>query len=173
MKKKLNDKSKGEQLFILIIIFAAIIGIFCLSGCGGSCELPSFGCESNDQATIVAFSLPGCGGCLSSERGCDTACYPQSCKTVLSLSSVNLVGCDIQYYGDGCLGCGQREKSCYMGCLQGCDSEHNAYGNGFFYGSNASDEHFIGCANGCGGCIGTNGTMHDILIGAEYLTGTR
>lgn len=184
LRSKLNGRSKGEQLFIITLMFVTLIGLFCVTGCGGgkSCEKIKYGSEDLEGATVRGCSVPGCGGCLTSGKGCNSSCWAQSCK-VVSVSgsekeestgkktSISEVACDVRYYGDGCLGCDQREKNCYNGCIY---AEYDGDGEyGFFYGSSDNDEKFIGCHDGCGGCVGSDGIggseMYDLerVIGVE------
>ncbi len=179
--EKLNKKTKGEQLFLLTLMFAAILGIFCITGCGGkSCETPKCASEEYYGADVLGCSIPGCGGCLTSERGCNTACWPQACKYVSATQEeedeetgekgiLKIRACDTRYYGDGCLGCNQTEKSCYSGCAKLKNEEQNL--KGIFFGSSESEEYFIGCYNGCGGCIGTDDEMADWMYQFEDATG--
>lgn len=183
MIKKLNEKSKWEQLFVLMLIFSAVIGLFCINGCGGrSCETPACGSKNFGSGSAVGCSIPGCGGILTSGKGCDAACWPQSCKVVHGSSnekneetgekdSLSVTACDTRYYGDGCLGCGQQEKSCYSGCIKLEDSDEDTDVNGFFYGSSDSEEKIVGCYNGCGGCVGSGGTGKMTIFDLENLTG--
>lgn len=177
--KKLNGKTKGEQLFVLCIIFIMSFGILCISGCGGnSCETLQCGKEEIGGGTAMGVSVPGCGGCITPNRGCDSACWPQSCKVVSFTGSeedentgedyeTSIIGCDAKYYGGGCLGCGQQEKSCYSGCIN-VESEEGM--KGFFYGTDG-DEKIIGCANGCGGCVGSDGMGSMLIQEIEYWIG--
>ncbi len=177
--KKMDNRPKGEQLFILFLMFAALLGAFGVMGCGGqSCETPK--CGSEDAyigGKASGCSIPGCGGCLSSGRGCNSSCWPQSCKFVKFTGEDNeddtvvqkISACDVQYYGDGCTGCGQSKKSCYTGCVKAEDSSEKM--NGFFYGTSDSSEHFIGCTDGCGGCIGTGGILGNTMEEIEQITG--
>lgn len=75
--KKLDEKTKGEQIFILLLILAASAALLCAAGCGGgkSCEKPSCGSEEAPDGTGTArgCSIPGYGGCLSSGKGCNSA----------------------------------------------------------------------------------------------------
>lgn len=179
MKKiidRLNQKTKEEQFFILFLMLAFIIGALCLTGCGGgnSCETPYCGREEYDGYKATGCSIPGCGGCLSSGKGCDCALWPQAVKVVHGTgkaegAKLKITGCDARYYGGGCLGCGQTEKSCYNGCINGKDDSIKI--NGFFYGSSESDEKIIGCYNGCCGCVGTDGVGGIILFDLEDKTG--
>lgn len=178
--KNLNKKAKGEQIFILCMFFVLSFGILCVTGCGGkSCETPRCGKEDIGDGSVIGVSIPGCGGCITPNKGCNSACWPQSCKIVsLSASKAEesagdelestLIGCDVRYYGDGCLGCGQQEKSCYNGCI---DAEGEKGMKGFFYGSSDDDEKIIGCANGCGGCVGSEGLGAELIQEIEYWTG--
>ncbi len=162
----MNNKSKLEQFFILMIACVGLFGLFALAGCGGkSCETIKCGSTEFMGGKASGISIPGCGGCLSSGKGCNSCLWPQSCK--ISCGSWNeeytdeegntktdtatIKGCDTRYYGDGCLGCGQGEKTCYSGCIN-INYEQQKL-NGFFYGSSDEAEKFIGCSNGCGGCV--------------------
>jgi len=159
-------KKKMEQLFILVVASIGMLGLLCLSGCGGgSCEGIQCGNVSEDGVTAMGVSLPGCGGCASSEKGCNSVCYPQSVKVFGGLVQEDMgtvedptditksfyLGCDNRYYGDGCLGCGQAEKSCYS-TLFVQDIENV----GVFYGSSDGEEKFCGVINGCGGCVASD-----------------
>lgn len=180
--QKLNKKAKSEQLFVLMIMFITLAGVFCVTGCSGnnSCETPKYGNEESSNLKAIGCSIPGCGGCLSSGSGCNSACWPQSCKIVRGTSNnsssqtdnneiLKITACDTRYYGNN--GCGQEEKSCYSGCLKLEDSEINI--NGFFYGTSNSEEKFIGCTNGCGGCIGSEGIGALTIDELESITGVR
>ena len=47
LKKKLNSRSKSEQFFMLTLLFVTVLGIFCVTGCGGkSCETPKCGSQA-------------------------------------------------------------------------------------------------------------------------------
>lgn len=198
--KNMNQKSKSEQLFILMLLFLMLIGVFCITGCGNkqSCETPKCGSEDFGAGTAIGCSIPGCGGCISSGKGCNAACWPQSCKmvhaseveiqerideetneetdektdekTVKSITSINAItACDIRYYdGGGCLGCNQKEKNCYTGCITAEDSNNDM--NGIFY-STDSGEKIIGCINGCGGCVGSGGIGGEMMYELESITG--
>lgn len=160
MFKKLNERSKKEQLFVLVLLCVGMFAILCLSGCGGkSCEKVEYGSEEVSGVKMTGCSIPGIGGCLSSGRGCSSACWPQSCKFISASAddgadADNLVACDIRYYGNGCLGCGQTEDSYYFGCMDYNIGEDDI--NGCFLGNTRKDsEKFIGCGSGC---VGTGGT---------------
>jgi len=181
LNNKLNNKSKGEQLFMLTLMFTVLLGVFCVTGCGGkkSCESPKCGSEDYVDGTAKGYSIPGCGGLFSSGKGCNTACWPQSCKIVtFSAGEKNEktgekevskeIACDARYYGDGCLGCGQSEKSCYGGYIKAKDETTDM--TGFFWGSSDSGEKIIGCYNGCGGCVGTDGIGGYTMMELESLT---
>lgn len=180
----MNNKSRREQFFILIIACIGVFGLFVLSGCGGnSCETLRCGREEYRGGNTMGISIPGCGGCLSSGKGCDSCLWPQSCKIScaeweegyadsdnnLITNNANIKGCDNRYYGGGCLGCGQVEKSCYLGCINiniGDDKLH-----GFFYGTTDKDEKIMGCSNGCGGCVADGNIGSDILYEMESVEG--
>lgn len=79
------------------------------------------------------------------------------------MDSASIAACDVRYFGDGCFGCGQKEKSCYYGCINSSNREYEDVYNGFVYGSSDKEEKIIGYVNGCGGCYGTDGS------GKEYI----
>ena len=166
----------------MLLILAASAALLCAAGCGGgkSCEKPSCGSEEAPDGTGTArgCSIPGYGGCLSSGKGCNSACWPQSYKLVtLSIKKededeeeeektvINMKACDTRYYGDGCLGCGQQEKSSYSGCIKMEGSSNSI--NGLFYGSSDSGEKIISCS----GCMDLDGLGAELIQGAESLTG--
>lgn len=175
--KNLNRRSRKEQMFLLLLLSVGVFGGFCLSGCGSrSCETPKCGKEELIfGGKAVGCSIPGCGGCITSEEGCNSACWPQSCKFVKGswygdnkdgdekMDSASIAACDVRYFGDGCFGCGQKEKSCYYGCINSSNREYEDVYNGFVYGSSDKEEKIIGYVNGCGGCYGTDGS------GKEYI----
>lgn len=178
--KNLNSKSKIEQLFIMMIICVGFIGVLCIGGCGGkSCEGIDCGCDTGDNYAVAGISIPGCGGCLSSGKGCNSCLWAQSCKTVGGCfeddtvdSDVKFLGCDTRYYGDGCLGCAQNEKSWYVGFIS--DKEAEEKYTGCFYGSTDKEEKTFACGNGCVSCSNTynegKSTLNEIesQIGLRY-----
>ncbi len=168
MKKrfeKLNHLSKEKQMFIVMLLFVAVIGIFCMTGCGEQeCEKPSYNNVEIDDEEVKVCSLPGCGGCLTSGKGCSCTLWPQSIKYVSATDSDScLKGCDVRYYTKhGCLGCSDyQEDSCYYGCINMKVSKEKFDGEqvtGIFFGSSDPDseilhriysENIIGCADGC------------------------
>lgn len=184
--KNINQKSKGEQLFILMLLFSMLIGVCCITGCGNkqSCETPKCGSEDFGAGKAVGCSIPGCGGCLTSGEGCNAACWPQACKIVHASAKekdeetgekaiAKITACDTRYYDGGgccggCFGCNQEEKSCYTGCIKIKNSSDNM--SGFFY-STDSEEKIIGCINGCGGCVGSGGVGGEMMYELESITG--
>lgn len=161
--KKYNSRSKLEQIFIMLVLTVGCLCVLVFTGCGGeSCE--TIKCNgTNDDGIAAGVSVPGCGGCLSSGKGCNSCLWAQSYKCVagsdreevedgeeISTVGTRVIGCDTRYYGAGCLGCGQKEKSSYMGCINSQYFDRKA--SGCFYGSSDKEEKFIGCNNGCGGC---------------------
>lgn len=179
IKDKLNKKSKGEQLFILIISCMALFGLLCVSGCGGqSCETPQCGSRSEAGISAKGCSIPGLGGILSSGKGCNSPLWAQSCKT--SCGTVKdetsddggcIWACDTRYYGGGCgcLGCGQSDKSCYSSCVNWTEGDTKA--KGIFYGTSDSGEHVLGCYNGCAGCVGSDTEFLDVIRSLETMEG--
>lgn len=175
--KKLDKKTKGEQLFFLLLMFALLMGALCVAGCGGqSCETPKFGSEEGEDFKAVGCSVPGCGGCISSGKGCNTVLWPQSCKIsngTYSGGGTEGEGCitsvDTRYYGDGCLGCGQMQKSCYVGFVN-WDIEGTKV-KGALYGTSDGEEHLAGCYNGCAGCVGTGNMFGKYIYELEKYEG--
>ena len=176
--KKWNEKNKAEHLFILMLMFAIAFGTLCITGCGGnSCETIKCGSGEVYGGKATGISIPGCGGCITSGRGCDSCLWAQSCKFV-SLSDTgeensegSFNGCDVRYYDGGCLGCGQQEKSCYAGCIKNSSDSASESMNGIIYGSSDGSENFIGCAGGCGGCVASDGVGAILIDEIEYVTG--
>ena len=73
LKEDLNNKSKGQQLGILITICAVIMSVMCVSGCNilNNCS----GCTSNCfgyACSSCASDCFGCGG--GSDKGCIGGC---------------------------------------------------------------------------------------------------
>lgn len=175
--KKLDSRTKGEQLFILLLMYVIFISGVCIAGCGGqSCESLKYGSEEGDGFKAAGCSIPGFGGCLSFEKGCNSACWPQSCKIsngTYSGEGTNDKGCvtslDMRYYGDGCFGCGQSQKSCYVGLVNW--NIENMEAKGIFYGSSDKTEHVAGCYNGCIGCMETADIFGQYMYQMERLEG--
>lgn len=179
--KNWNSKTKGEQIFLLCLIFICAFGLLCITGCGGnSCETPK--CQSDDTygTNAKVISLPGCGGCMTSGRGCDSCLWAQSCKFIsvsgveeseVSKAKEDFKGCDVRYYDGGCLGCGYEEKSCYSGWIKIESDSEDKFMNGIIYGTSDGSEKYIGCVGGCGGCVGTNGLGREFLQRIEYMIG--
>ena len=185
--ERMNKKSKKQQLFVLLMLCIGIFGVLCLTGCGGgTCEKPKCNTEENTVGKVSGCSIPGCGGCLTPEKGCNTSCWAQSCKCISFSGNEEQQGenvdrendksqgcikaCDIKYYGDGCLGCGQKEKSCYYGVGEYKNGEDEK--KGFFYG-NSDGGNIIGCSGGCVSCIGTGKTQLESLNWLEFVTGVK
>ena len=151
-----NEKSKGEQFFLLMMICTVVVGFFCLSGFYVSdCETPQFAKEDG----AIGCSLPGCGSCDNNCDGESTLCEgcfcAESYKCVcVNSSDISLVGCDERYMLTDCEGC-HSERSCYCGYLSD-KTEENPY-CGIYYGDTSpdSDERLIGCADGCFVCMPT------------------
>lgn len=168
--KNNHSKSKIEQIFIMMLLFIGCLGVFTFTGCGGSksCETIKCNAVNSDGKLAAGLSVPGCGGCLSSEKGCNSCLWAQSYKCAAGsdrvevgeeedayIRSTRVIGCDVRYYGAGCVGCGQKEKSSYIGCINHQDRGDKT--SGCFYGNSDKEEKLIGCSNGGGGCTGSNG----------------
>ena len=153
--KKIDKKSKPEQLFVLMLLAVACLGVFALTGCGGSQSCETVQCNSVDNSSYSAevISVPGCGGCFGCSKSCGSCLWPQSCRYVSlkadGQGSIN--GCDIQYYGStGCLGCGYELKGCYSGISKVEDVDNTT--TKVFYGSSDDGSHILtigGTNNGC------------------------
>lgn len=160
--------TKSEQIFQMIIGMILLFAVFCITGCGGnSCECIGAKCDEIDDSKVKIISIPGCGGCLSSGKGCDSCLWAQSCKLVCIDDNTeggegNITAVDVHYYGDGCLGCGQTEKGCVTGCIDAEGLHVVAY-------ENDEDGCLIGCSDGCFGCISTDGFVTDEIREAEEL----
>ncbi len=169
--KKYNSKSKLEQVFIMLMLSAGCLCAVAFTGCGGkSCETIKCNSVNEDGLVMAGLSVPGCGGCLSSGKGCNSCLWAQSYKCVAgserekveeeteetaSTESIRIVGCDARYYGEGCAGCGQKQKSSYVGCAN--LQNQSGKTSGCFYGSSDKEEKLAGCRNGSVGCAGSDG----------------
>ena len=179
--KKIDKRTKREQFFVLMLLCIGAFTFFCISGCSGqSCEKVSCEREKLDGGEIKGCSIPGCGGCFTSGKGCNSCLWPQSCKWISGKAvdeesetkgSVKISGCDIRYFGDGCLGCGQEEKSCYAGCMN--SQSDGAEVNGFVYGSTDKGEYTIGEDNGESGCVNSYGQGLKMLQKLEEKMGIK
>lgn len=188
--KKWNQKSKAEQIFLLCLLFVFAFGLLCVTGCDGcDCETVQCGSEELEGGSATAVSIPGCGGCISSGKGCNSCLWAQSTKLACSSQSgeedgdevkMNINGCDTRYYGGDCMGCDQEEKSCYSGCMTGEDTDEEAAYNSvdvIFCGSylgpydDENSAHAIGCVDGCFRCVEYSDIGIEHLLNIEWLTG--
>ena len=172
----MRNKSRIKDFFTLTLISIFCFGVLCLSGCGGtSCETIQCGSYDEEEGQAAGVSIPGCGGCITPGKGCDSCLWSQSIK-ISSVSMVDgsrvtnnlqeneeikFIGCDGRYYDGGCLGCGQAEKSCYAGAYT-----KNSENWGLFAGSTDSEEKYLGCSNGCAGCF----SIEDPVLGESLQT---
>ena len=164
-------KKHAEHFFLLIMAGVICFITFCATGGGGnSCETIQCGDYDEEEGSFYGVSIPGCGGCLTPGKGCGGCLWPQSCKVLYGSTETNspitFVGMDNRYFSGGCLGCGQSEESCYNGFVI-----QDAKNWGCAYGSTESDEHLIGCADGCGGCFASDGSAAYIIGITEAATG--
>lgn len=172
-------QSKKEQFFLLCMLMMASFGLFMITGCGGNameCVRCKTNCEDNSHS--VGISLPGCGGCLSSGKGCNSCLWAQSVKFVCSNFSyeipasnnpenrntkeeqIHLIGCDTQYYDKSYLGCEPTLKSTYSGFY-----EQNPKSWLIFCGSTDYGNHVLGCMDGsCATCSGKYFDLYNELI---------
>lgn len=156
--KKMDQKSKLEQLFILVMIGVACLALFALTGCGGnSCETVHCNSVSFEGGTAEGCSVPSCGGCLGCNSGCNSCLWAQSCKYVSFKESSDDDhsskggGCDVRYLGTSCLGCGADEKSCYSGCIQNKGAAGTT--TSVFYGDTDNGGHILRVGGGQTGCV--------------------
>ncbi len=165
--KKWNQKSKAEQIFLLCLLFVFAFGLLCVTGCDGcDCETVQCGSEHWEGGSAAGISIPGCGGCLSYEKGCNSCLWAQSVKLMCVTDKEYHEGyeevysynaCDTRYYDGGdCAGCNQDEKSCYAGCVKeqvnAEDDSSDELDVGCFFNTCDGTEKYIGCENGCLGC---------------------
>lgn len=173
----INKKSKKEQLFILVGMCVACLGILCVSGCGGqSCEKPKCASEEvgNGVGTITGISIPGLGGCSNSCL-CEGILCAESHKLVIANSKgLNIAGCDTRYNTSDCSGCSSG-NSCYSGCASYDDGKSS--GCGLFYGGSKEDspldgcEQIVGCINGGFYCGYSDNGFGDSMEVAENILG--
>ena len=166
-------KKNVEQLFVLLLIGVSVLIVLCATGCGGnSCETMQCGNYKEDDGTFYGISIPGCGGCLTSGKGCGSCLWPQSCKILYGNieygDGKTFIAVDNRYYTNGRLGCGQTEESCYSSCLV-----QDIKNWGCVYGSTNSEERMIGCSSGCGGCIASDGSGQYFVDITEAATSIR
>lgn len=151
---------KIEQLFVLVMGCIGLLGLLCISGCNGcSVEMPQCGGVNEDEGRFVGVSVPGCGGCLSSGKGCGSCLWSQSIKFFAGCveeadsagNTYTYLGCDNEYYG-GC--CGRDKGACYGGLMtQNIKNWGIVWGD--YSGSGEQKEHMLGVADGCVGCYTT------------------
>ena len=164
----MNRKKRVEQLFILTVMTMGCFGLLCVSGCGGDgCECVKAGAEWDAETKVVGASIPGCGGLLSSGKGCDSPIWSQATKVMAGCSESGCVlGCDNQYFGEekGCLGCSKSAdmKSCYSG-ISITDSDNW----GIFIGGTDSKARALGCNGGKSGCEISENILEDDLKDLE------
>lgn len=176
--KKMNERSKGEQLFFMMLVLTGMLGVFCLVGCGGcigdclgcgdcsKCEMPKLKCETGDGC-MIGCSIPGCGGVLTPGKGYGCAAWPQSIKTVVGChdseeryyeSNYKIFSCDSEYYEkSGCCNTNDRTDNCIGGleCSKREPYDSNEKTDkfcGLTCGDGSSAKKY-GCANGCIGCF--------------------
>lgn len=176
----MDKKSKAEQLFMLFILCIGIFGLLCVSGCGGgkSCERVKFKGENEEAGKMVSLSIPGCGGCLSPETGCNSVLWAQSCKISAGClkdgkemgkenTSMQLLGVNVKYYGSDCMGCGKDEKDAYVGCMHMQDQEEGNL-TGCFYQTCGEEEMLYHDDVGTG-CVKSEGRGYKALQLLEFL----
>lgn len=158
---KLNQKSKGEQLFILVALCTLFFGMMMISGCGGgNCVTPKCALKCSGPR-YVGCQVPGCGaltGCL------DCALMPEGVKAFAF--SAESSGTEVQisalgevYNSGSCGGCTSKLNGCYVGCVkiqvEGEKAKERLIGG-------ASTQMGGGCFVGCFGCMPTCTSARDI-----------
>lgn len=141
--KKLNEKSKKEQIFYLIMICAAIFALFCISGCG-ACDNCNVECENG----TCGVQVPGCAGCIDCKKSMigESCINPRYFACAGMCNEGNCLGGCASVYKDGCFGGGTSTESCGGGCLSIKMYGDRATG---CYCGDGSDPFFAGCADGC------------------------
>ena len=154
----MNNKSKGEKLFILCTIIIASFAIVCLTGCSGSCFGCTIGCESNEGgcASGLGYVSDGCG----SEDSCISTFNCVDFEEPYDDDSGNVLLLSCETTEDDCGG----TSGCYNGLYcGGCSSCGNC---GIFFGEIDGydvDETNIGCIDGCIACGDTDGIWAYLL----------
>ncbi|MCD8013839.1 MAG: hypothetical protein LUG99_11810 [Lachnospiraceae bacterium] len=170
--KNLDRRSKGEQLFILMLFCVLCFALLFVSGCGGSsCESIQYGNESGSDYSARGISIPGIGGCLNSGKGCNSCLWPQSCK-LLSYNSISdssdenytILACDTEYY-TSC----REQKSCYGGWIS--SGELGGEGSAGIFCGSAESANLAGCIEGCVGCSNTGSLIRLDLDDIEEFLG--
>lgn len=162
---KINEKSKVEKVFIIVIsMFALGLMMICLSSCGGSCLGCNYGCESEENYNLGGMSYVSDGCCSSSS--CKTSCGSiDTNEENANVSDMTIATCT-----NASGGCGG-SSSCYTGCFLGKDVDCGDCGItcGSMDGDDVS-ENTIGCIDGCISCGGDGemGILYEIIY---YLLG--
>ncbi|MGN0469684.1 MAG: hypothetical protein ACI4GV_02055 [Acutalibacteraceae bacterium] len=168
----LNKKSKKEQIFLLVGICVACLGVLCISGCGSqSCEtLKCASQKSNDgSVSMNGISVPGLGGCSDSCLCQGVLCAKSHKLVMINGGGLNMAGCDTKYNSGNCGGCNSG-NSCYSGCVSYSDSQSSGWG--FFYGdAPKKDEQMVGCVNGGAYCGNSENLFGDSMEVAENIIG--
>lgn len=154
----MNNKSKGEKIFILGILFAACFAMFCLTGCKVACAGCTVACDNSDIGCTSGL------GCLSegvaSEDSCisTNGCVDFEAPYDGESGKVYLTSCE--YVEEGCDG----TTGCYNGTFcGGCGACGTC---GIFWGyieGYGEDESEIGCIRGCASCDDTDGEWKRLL----------
>ena len=175
MKKEKLTKEQEKRIGILKLIWinVGLLGLLIFAGCsmcGKGCgQIPECGSAEMEDGSISYVSLPLCGGCLTSERGCSTCLWGE--RYLISKIEVDaegedgeedvegcIISCSELYYGSsgcsgilscfgcsGCLKCGSVAQSVYSGCYMGGCKDC-----AFYWGSTKSENEFsAGCSKGC------------------------
>ena len=158
----MDHRSRGEQFFILVILFVSTCALFCATGCkGDNCETPKCGSSKVESGRVYGCSIPGIGGCLTPKMGGNTVLWPQACKAYgtcdnseTDSDNANILGCDVAYLGGGCGGCGNQRRSCYSGCLYEDIQDGEEAGKSclIYFGRTEKKEVLLGCVKGVG-CV--------------------
>lgn len=162
----MDKKSKGEKLFVLLLIIVAAFAVVCLTGCSSSCFGCTVGCDEDEMGCVngIGYKSDGCG----SEDSCNATfnCIDFEAPFDDDSGKVLLLSCATNE--DGCGG----ESGCYNGTYCGGCSACGTCG--FFCGSSEDhdvEESEIGCINGCFTCGDSEGFWAYILENIYDLVG--
>lgn len=117
---KLNQKSKGEQLFILVALCTLFFGMMMISGCGGgNCVTPKCAIDCSGPK-YLGCRVPGCGAltncldCALMPEGVEAFAFSAEDKyTTAQIAALGEV-----YNSSHCKGCNSKSQGCYVGCIK-------------------------------------------------------
>lgn len=147
------EQKKKLSFLKLSLISTFALGALVFAGCGNGCGQTLECSSANMEETEMHYmTVPMCGGCFTSEWGCNSCLWGENCVTAsMDTGNGSVLMCSEYYYGDSCLGCGTERESIYMGGYN-----YSTEGMGCFWGSTASESEYVcGALNGCV-CAGKN-----------------